>query len=110
MKRRYLSSLAAVGFAALFYGPAPALAQPYLGPNLSPFAVLAGSTVTCTGPGTITGNVGLQPGTSVTGFPPCVSPPRERYTSPMRWLWQAQTELTTAVHGLWALSCRAPRT
>ena len=71
MKRRYLSSLAAVGFAALFYGPSPALAQAYLGPNLTPFAVLAGSTVTCAGTGaTITGDLGLSPGTAVTG--PCV--------------------------------------
>jgi hypothetical protein len=34
------------------------------------FVVLAGSTVTSTGPTTLTGNLGVSPGTAVTGFPP----------------------------------------
>ena len=51
--------------------PATAFAatQPRLGTALN-FTVLAGSTITNTGPSVITGNLGLHPGTAVTGFPP----------------------------------------
>ncbi|MGP0021213.1 MAG: ice-binding family protein [Candidatus Sulfotelmatobacter sp.] len=61
------------------------------------FVVLAGSTVTNTGPTVITGgNLGLSPGSAVTGFPPgALTPPAVMFvTDPTAA--QAQLDLTTA--------------
>lgn len=61
------------------------------------FVILAGSTVTNTGPTIITGDdLGLSPGTAVTGFPPgtLVSPAVMHVTDPIAA--QAQLDLTAA--------------
>jgi cell division septation protein DedD len=63
---------AAAGAIALFIASQPALAETApvgLGTSGS-FAVLAGTTVTNTGPSSISGDLGVSPGTAVTGFPP----------------------------------------
>ncbi len=72
-------------------------AQPPVGMGTAaPFAVLAGQTVTNTGPSVISGDVGLDPGTAITGFPPgIVTPPSTTYAADGVAL-QAQSDLTTA--------------
>lgn len=59
------------------------------------FAVLAGTTVTNTGSTVLSGNLGLDPGTSITGFPPGSVINGSTYTADPTAL-QAQSDLTTA--------------
>ncbi|MDO8591617.1 MAG: ice-binding family protein, partial [bacterium] len=58
------------------------------------FAVLAGSTITNTGSSVITGDLGLSPGTSVTGFPPGTVSGTQHVADSTAV--QAKTDLTTA--------------
>ncbi len=61
------------------------------------FAVLAGSTVTNTGPSVIDGgHVGVSPGTAVTGFPPGIVVPPYTIHAADAVALQAQNDLTTA--------------
>lgn len=58
------------------------------------FAVLAGSAITNSGPSVISGNLGISPGSAVTGFPPGSIIGTQQVANPMAV--QAQTDLTTA--------------
>jgi hypothetical protein len=107
MKRNWMRLLASVGLSALFSWAtaSPAMAQAYVGANLRPFAVLAGTTVTCAGASFITGDVGVSPGTAIVGFPaPCTDVGTLRVPPASD---PAQLDLTAAYTTLAALPCAA---
>jgi hypothetical protein len=62
------------------------------------FAILAGSTVTNTGPTVVNGDLGLSPGSSVTGFPPGIVVGVKHITDPFAAL--AKGDLTKAYNNL----------
>ena len=102
------SLLATLGFAALLSIPSRASAQTTLG-TASSFSVLGGSTVTNTGATVVTGDLGVSPGSAVTGFPPGIVVGGTIHPADAVAV-QAQSDVTTAYNALSALPCNVDMT
>lgn len=87
---------------------ASAAAAPPLGTEQS-FAVLGGSTVTNTGSSVVTGNLGVSPGSAVTGFPPGIVTGGTTHAADAVAL-QAQNDTTTAYNNLASQTCTSDLT
>jgi hypothetical protein len=90
------TTAAMVVLGAVVGAPAASAAQAPVGlGTANSFAVLAGQTVTNTGPSVVSGSIGLSPGTAVTGFPPGTVINGTTYAADSVAL-QAENDLTTA--------------
>ncbi len=108
-----IAGLGAIALAVLLFAPgsapdASAATAPTLG-TAGSYAVIAGSTVTNTGPTTINGNLGVWPGTAVTGFPPGIVTGGTIHSADANAL-DAQGAVTTAYNALAAEPCTADLT
>jgi len=100
--RRYMRILVVAPFFAGAVLPAVAQVAPPLGQAES-FAVLGGSTVTNTGATIVTGDVGVSPGTAISGFPPGTINGTTHSNDAVAQ--GAQADLTTAYNSLAAQAC-----
>ena len=103
--RCFTAAFAALGLTALT-SPSHAQSAPPLGTTTN-FAVLAGSTITNTGPTVISGtaanpgNLGVSPGSAITGFPPGIlTGPGATTNANDAVAIQAQVDLITAYNNL----------
>jgi hypothetical protein len=103
MSKRSGSALAVLAAALLSLPSIPAAAQISLG-SVQSFGALGGSTVTNTGVSTVNGDVGVSPGSAVTGFPPGIIVGGTTHLNDAVAL-QAQNDLTTAYNNIATTPC-----
>jgi hypothetical protein len=109
MTRKSSGALTISLFVALLMTPLSAYSQISLGTAQS-FAVLGGSTVTNTGSSVITGNVGVAPGSSITGFfPPGIVVGGALHANDAV-AQQAQADLTIAYNNVAGTPCQTDLT
>ena len=89
--------------AACFLFPTQAGAQFVLG-TAKNFGVLGGSTVTNTGPSVVNADVGVSPGSAVTGFPPGIVAGGTIHAAD-GVAGQGQSDLTTAYNAMAGTPC-----
>jgi hypothetical protein len=93
---------------AMLLQPSTASAQISLN-TAQNFGVLAGSAVTNTGPSVVTGDVGVSPGSSVTGFPPGIVVSGAVHAGDATAA-QAQTDLSAAYNVAAGIACNTDLT
>ncbi|MDB4913635.1 MAG: hypothetical protein JWM95_1279 [Gemmatimonadetes bacterium] len=71
--------------------------------NAAPNGIMAGTAFTCVSLGTIFADISISPGSTVTGFPPCVITGVQHLAD--AFAAQAQIDLTTAYNQLAGLPC-----
>ncbi len=98
-RRRFSSALFAVTLGVAVAGVGGSQANAAQAPvglgTAASFAILAGQTITNTGPSVISGDIGLSPGSAVTGFPPGTVNNGTMHVADAVAL-QAQADVTTA--------------
>lgn len=98
LNKRCLSGFALLLFIGLT-GIVSAQTAPPLG-SASTFAILGATTVTATSVDTVFGNVGVSPGTAITGFPPAVIENGTQYSGAGSLAGPAQADAQTAYNNL----------
>lgn len=106
VQNNHLRSVLIIAACFLVPSSRPALAQsvPPLGAAQS-FAALGATAITATGSAVISGNVGVSPGSAVTGFPPAVVQNGQIYSGAASLAGQAQNSALTAYNNLKGQAC-----